>query len=278
MKQYLDLCDWVISEGTRKSNRTGVDTVGIFGAMMKFDLRQGFPVVTTKRFAWRSCVAEMLGFLRGYSSAAQFRELGCNVWDNNANKNEQWLTNPNRKGTDDLGRIYGVQARAWDRYWDQLKIVVNKLTDRIDDRRLIVTHWNPSELGLMALPPCHVLYQFGIEDGYLLNMCMYQRSCDLPLGVPFNISGYAWLLSVIAHVTSLTAGVFTHFLWDAHIYENQIELMRDVQLSRLPLELPYLHINKRIRTFHDLETMAIPDDFTLVGYTSHAPIKYPFSV
>ena len=282
MKQYLDLCQQVLSEGVWKKNRTGVDTIGIHGAMMKFDLREGFPAVTTKRLAWKACFAEMLGFLRGYDNAGDFRNLGCKVWDANANENEQWLANLNRNGEDDLGRIYGVQARDWrfgddpNDTTDQLAKVVNDIGQGVDDRREIVTHWNPGELDTMALPPCHLLYQFGLQ-GEVLNLSMYQRSCDMPLGVPFNIAGYAWLLSVIAHITGYTPGVFTHFLHDVHIYANQVDDMY-TQLKRDPLPLPKLYINPQIETLKDLETWVKVRDFKVQEYGHHPAIKYEFAV
>ena len=329
MKQYLNLAKKAMDTGIRKKNRTGVDHIGYTGDMMKFDLSKGFPAVTTKKLAIKSVIAEMLGFLRGYRYASDFRALGCMVWDANANENEQWLANPNRKMVDDLGGVYGVQARAWesiryascqkeldallargytlvgeptkfDNYYDekycivendtgnrvisayceniidQLKMVVDDLSKGIDNRREIVTHWNPGQMDNMALPPCHMFYQFGIQ-GDRLNLSMYQRSCDVPLGIPFNIAGYAWLLSVIAQITGLKAGEFTHFMHDIHIYENQMELMRE-QVTREPKQLPKLLINPEIRTLEDLETWVTPDNFSLVDYEHHPHIKYPFAV
>lgn len=279
MRQYLDIARKALN-GTRKQNRTGVDTVGYIGDMCRYDLRDGFPIVTTKHLAFRSCIAEMLCFLRGEDNAAAFRKAGCNVWDANANENPAWLVNPYRRGPDDLGRIYGVQARHWRASSgpdvDQLQQVVDKLMAGVDDRRLIVSHWNPGELDQMALPPCHLMYQFGIE-GNVLHLSMYQRSCDVPLGVPFNITGYAWLLSVIAHVTGYEAGVLTHFMHDIHVYENQIELLHE-QLAREPRSLPKLVIDPEIETFQDLEDWADARAFVLEGYNPHGPIKYPFTV
>lgn len=280
MKQYLDLCKKALKFGEWKSNRTGIPHIGYQGDMCKYDLREGFPVVTTKKFNLKSCIAEMLAFLRGYDNAADFRRIGTNVWNANANENEQWLSNPSRLGDDDLGRIYGVQARDWvspdGLNRDQLKGVVEKLKSGRDDRRLIVTHWNPGELNRMALPPCHLLYQFGIEGNYL-NMCMYQRSCDLPLGIPFNVTGYAWLLEMVSLITRLKPGVFTHFMWDIHIYENQVPFMKQ-QILREPKELPQLCFNPSIKTLEDLETWVTPNNFSLDRYDSHPPIKYPFAV
>jgi len=282
MEQYLRLAKNCIKGGEWKTNRTGIKTKGYLGDFCKYDMKKGFPAVTTKKLAWNTCVGEMLGFLRGYTSAADFRKLDCKVWDANANGNKTWLSNPDRLGHDDVGRIYGAQARRWynfieDNAIDQLENVVNDLSQGIDNRREIVTHWNPGELCLMSLPPCHLLYQFGIQ-GDRLCLSMYQRSCDIPLGVPFNIAGYAWLLHVIAKITGLKPGVFNHFLHDIHIYENQIETMRDIQLIRKPYNLPKLEINPDIKTLEDLETWVMPSDFKLINYVHHPSIKYEFAV
>ncbi len=283
MKSYLDLMNKTLSKGIWKKNRTGIDHIGIQDEMLKFDLSEGFPVVTTKKFAFKACIAEMLGFLRGYDNAADFRKLGCKVWDANANENEAWLANRSRGGKDDLGAIYGVQARGWGSWKgcpenaiDQLKTVYDDLRRGIDNRREIVTHWNPGLLHRMALPPCHLLYQFGIQ-GDRLNLIMYQRSCDMPLGVPFNITGYAWLLSVMAHTTGHKPGVFTHVLHDIHIYRNQIDTVHK-QLARNPYHLPQLKINPHMQTLEDLETWVTVDDFKLEGYVSYGALKYPMAV
>jgi len=286
MRQYLSLCQEVLANGVLKKNRTGTDTVGIIGAFRRYDLAGGLPVVTTKKLAWKSAVAEMLGFLRGYDNAADFRALGCSVWDANANENTQWLENPNRKGTDDLGRIYGVQAREWlldaprvgtsDNTVDQLRMVYEDLKAGRDNRREIVTHWNPGEMDQMSLPPCHLLYQFGIQ-GDRLCLSMYQRSCDVPLGIPFNIAGYAWLLSVMARITGFKPGVFNHYMHDVHIYVNQIPGITK-QLERKPGPLPRLVIDADIQTLDDLETWVTPDNFDLLDYEPYPAIKFPFSV
>ncbi len=279
MKQYLELCQKALA-GLKKKNRTGVDHIGYHGDMMKFNLADGFPAVTTKKLTVKSVFAEMLGFMRGFDNAADFRKLGCNVWNANANDDPIWLSNPHRKGTDDLGRIYGVQARRWlgtDGYpIDQLKSVIDRIQKRKDDRRLIVTHWNPGELDRMALPPCHMFYQFGIQ-GDQLNLTLYQRSCDVPLGIPFNIAGYSWLLAVIAQITGLTPGTFTHFMHDIHVYENQVAPLKE-QLKRTPHPLPELIINPDIKTLEDLETWVTPDDFTLNNYQHDPYIAFPFTV
>lgn len=283
MYKYFKICQQALN-GEIKENRTGVNTIGYLGDCVKYDLAIGFPAVTTKKLAFKSVVAEMLGFLRGYNNAADFRKLGCNVWDANANDNYAWLDNPIRKGKDDLGGIYGVQARRWPAtqvdgskvHIDQLRGCVEDLAKGIDNRREIVTHWNPAEPHKMALPPCHLLYQFGIQDNKLC-LSMYQRSCDLPLGVPFNIAGYSWLLSVIAQITGLEVGTFTHFMHDIHIYENQVEKLKE-QLTRQPYLMPKLEINPDIKTLEDLETWVTPDDFKLVNYTHHEAINYAFTV
>ena len=282
MRQYLDILEKA-KNGLRKENRTDFDHYGYHGDMMKFNLADGFPAVTTKKLAFKSVVAEMLCFLRGYSNVNDFNKMGCKVWDANADA-DYWTNNPHCKGNGDLGRIYGVQARGWmpprthpdSTGVDQLKKVYNHLKAGIDDRREIVTHWNPGELDKMALPPCHLLYQFGIQ-GRVLNLTMYQRSCDVPLGIPFNIAGYAWLLSVMAKITGLIPGTFTHMMHDIHVYENQFDLI-DEQLSREPMKLPRLLINPDITCLEDLETWVMPDDFTLDGYEHHQHIKYPFAV
>lgn len=278
MRQYLDIMEKCLVEGRLKENRTGIKHLGYHGDMMQYNLQEGFPAVTTKQLYFRSAIAEMLGFLRGYTNAADFRKLGCKVWDDNANTNMLWRHSKWRKGDDDLGRIYGSQARNWDNHIDQLRSVYEDLHKGIDNRRELITHWNVSDIyeGKMALPPCHVLYQFGIQGQYL-NMSMYQRSCDLPLGVPFNIAGYAWLLSVMARICSLKPGVFTHFMHDIHIYENQIELAK-MQCKRIPYKRPQLYINPNIKTLEDLETWVMPADFELLDYTHHGAIDYPFAV
>ena len=285
MQQYKDLLQKTLVQGVRKSNRTGIDTTGIIGGHMQFDMNDGFPALTIKKVYWKAAVSEMLAFLRGYDNAEDFRKLGCKVWDQNANENEQWLSNPNRKGEDDLGRVYGVQGREWlgfnhhgdpDKTVDQLRMVYEDLKQGIDNRREIVTHWNPSEMDQMALPPCHLLYQFSIQ-GDELHLCMYQRSCDIGLGVPFNIVGYSWLLCVMARITGLNAGTFNHFLVDIHIYENHMEGVKTM-LERKPLDPPLLFINPDIKTLEDLETWVTVDDFELINYSHYPSIKMEMAV
>lgn len=285
MKQYLNLLQKVLDEGVWKENRTGIRTKGIIGAHMQYNLQEGFPIVTTKKTAFYTAIAEMLGFWRGYDHANQFRSLGCRIWDANANENETWLANPHRKGKDDLGRIYGVQSRGWflpqtyrsgPHHVDQLHKVYNHLKQGIDDRREIVIHWNPGELDRMALPPCHLLYQFGIQDGEL-HLSMYQRSCDMALGVPFNIVGYSWLLSVMAYITGLRVGTFNHFLHDVHIYENHIQGVQE-QLTRVPFKLPSISIDSDIKSLEDMDTWVEPNSFKLSNYEHHPAIKFDMAV
>jgi len=279
MKAYLDICKFTLENGISKSNRTANGTIGVVGKHADYDLRNGFPIVTTKKTYWKQPVAEMLCFMRGEDNDKAFRDAGCKVWTANANENPEWLANPSRKGEDDLGGIYGVQARRWptgNDSIDQLRRVYNKLKRHEDDRRVIVSHWNVAELGNMALAPCHVLYQFGIQGEYL-DLSMYQRSCDMPLGVPFNIIGYAWLLQMMAQITGLLPGTFHHFMHDVHIYDDQVDLMK-MQVQRDPLPLPTMHINPNLRTLDDVLELASIEDFSLDRYLHRPAIDYPFSV
>lgn len=286
MKSYLSLMRQVLTEGTRQQNRTGIATLSLPGAMLQFDLAKGFPAVTTKKLAFRQVVGELLGFIRGCTNAADFRALGCNIWDQNANENNAWLTNPARVGEDDLGRIYGAQWRAWPvangNYFDQLATALNILVCDPESRRNIVLAWNPAELHQMALPPCHVLFRLSVNQETMeLNLSMYQRSCDLFLGVPFNIASYALLNHMIAHAVGLLPGKLTMFLDDVHIYENHIEQVQE-QLSREPMPLPELSFTQK---FYELAgkgmttlTAATPDMFILSDYNPHPAIKADMAV
>jgi len=245
MRQYLELLARTYSLGVRQKNRTGVDTFMVPGGMMQFDLGDGFPILTTKKVNFGSVVGELLAFIRGCDSAADFRALGCNIWDKNANGNQQWMENENRKGIDDLGRVYGVQWRDWraidavsdkhtiglDRL-DQFARMLNMIEKDPTSRRIIVNAWRPDELHLMALPPCHMMFQVLVEqEAHKLHMTMYMRSCDMFLGVPFNISSYALLLSLISQATGYRPGILTMFLADVHIYENHRPQVQE-QLNR----------------------------------------------
>lgn len=300
--EYHNLCQNLLNQGFWKLNeRTGKNCLTMLGGMAKYDLSTGkFPVLTTKKVYVKQMIGELLGFIRGVDSAKGFRDLGCNFWNANANESKHWVANPNRKGWDDLGRVYGVQARDWRAYTkllslpehpsvaptafdlftqtasvDQLANVISKLANGVDDRRLIVSHWNPAELDQMALPPCHMFYQFGIRDGYL-DLCMFQRSCDIPLGVPMNVASYALKLMLVAQITGLKPGIFTHFMWNIHIYEDQLEGIKE-QLTREPFEAPSMLIDPNIKSLQDLETWVTADHFKLQNYNHHPAIAFPFA-
>lgn len=297
MRQYLALLKQCMTTGVRQKNRTGIDTFMIPGGMMQFDLSQGFPILTTKEVNFRAVAAELVGFIRGYTSAADFRALGTKIWDANANQNSQWLGSPWRKGEDDLGRIYGAQWRDYRGYKvdPTSKRVTGRIIDQLQDayhlilkdptsRRIIVNAWKPDELDQMALPPCHLLFQFLVsqQDGKL-NLCMYQRSCDMFLGVPFNISSYALLLSLMATATRYKPGILTMFLADVHIYENHIGQVQE-QLERQVKELPGLAIDYKVNfeveareNFAWLVSLD-PALIHLIGYKPHPPIKAPMAV
>ena len=291
--QYLNALKQIRDTGMIKENRTGIKTRALFGMQIRYNFEEGFPILTTKRIAFNVIKGELLGFIRGYSSAAQFRELGVNIWNANANENLQWLRNPNREEEDDLGRIYGVQWRDWqscveDRnlewgnlcigHIDQLAEVIENIKTVKENpsdsssRRLIVTAWNPGEIDQMALPPCHIFFQFNVRGEYL-DVQMYQRSCDFFLGVAFNISSYSLLLSMVANVVGLKPGEFIHTMADAHIYENHLEAV-ETQLSREPLALPGLLINPDIKNIDEYRL----EDIALIGYHPRPVIKAPMAV
>ncbi len=280
MKQYLTLLQDVLENGTRQANRTGIDAISLPGAMMKFDLRNGFPIVTTKRLAWAACKGELISFLRGYTNAADFRRMGCKFWDQNANENKAWLANPNRKGEDDLGQIYGAMWRkypaGYGTFIDQVQVAIETIKKDPTSRRIIIDAWRPDMFHKMALPPCHVMYQFivNVEDN-TLNLCMYQRSCDMFLGVPMNISSAALFLCMMSEITGYRPGVFTHFLADAHIYVNHVDQVKE-QLTRKPFNLPDLLVGGRERwdTIEDFE----PQHLYFKNYLHHDPIYAPMAV
>ncbi len=289
MKQYLHLMQEILDNGIKQSNRTGIDTYTLPGAMLKFDLRDGFPAVTTKKLAFNAVKGELIGFLRGCSNVLDFQALGCNVWNQNAFA-PGWVENISCEYPGDLGRIYSVQ---WRNYGagaychagiDQIAIALDTLRNNPHSRRIIVNAWNPAELDEACLPPCHVLFQLLPHvDSKVLHMTMYQRSCDMFLGVPFNIASYALLLELFAAWSGYTAGTLTMFLADAHIYENHVDQVRE-QLAREPMELPRLGIwNKsvfdpRTATLEELLADLSPDMIVLSGYNSHAAIKAPMAV
>lgn len=323
MKQYLDLVADVIKRGSLQSNRTGVKTISLPGAMLRFDLQEGFPAITTRKLAFKSAIGEMVGFLRGVNNAAEFRALGCKVWDQNANENQQWLDNPFRKGADDLGEIYGVQWRQWPAYkrialsnpaaiglalgqgYTQLAqaeedgeayVVLYKAIDQIrqcvdtiikdpGSRRILFHGWNCAQLDEMALPPCHLLYQFHPNaETREISLTLYIRSNDLGLGTPFNLTEGAALLSLIGRLTGYTPRWFTYFIGDAHVYENHLSMLTE-QLDREPLPAPRLVISDRVPEFaktgvYQPEWLELiePSDFSLEGYEHHPPMTAPMAV
>lgn len=283
MKQYIDLCKRVIDEGVWVENkRTRKRCLTVINADFEYDVSEGvLPVLTTKKMFWKPAIAEMLGYLRGYTSAAQFRAIGCNTWNANANENQAWLNNPHRKGEDDMGRCYGAQGRDWrnpeNKSVDQLRAIYEDLKKGVDNRSEIMTFMNPGERDRACLNSCMHTHTFSILADTLY-LTSYQRSDDLPLGHGFNQIQVGWLLMVMAQITGLKSGKAFHKIVNAHIYEDQLELLKDVQLNREPLKLPKLWINPEIRTLEDLETWVTVDDFKLVDYECHPAIKFPFSV
>ena len=264
MKQYLDLLQHVLDNGTDKSDRTGTGTRSVFGYQMRFNLADGFPVLTTKKLHLKSIIHELLWFLAGDTNIRYLKENGVRIWDEWADENG------------DLGRVYGAQWRSWrganGETVDQIANVVRQIRQTPDSRRLIVSAWNPAEVDDMALPPCHALFQFYVANGKL-SCQLYQRSADIFLGVPFNIASYALLTMMMAQVCGLQAGEFVHTLGDAHLYQNHLEQAR-LQLTREPRALPKMHINPDV---HDIFAFKF-DDFTLSDYDPHPHIKAEVSV
>lgn len=284
MKEYMDIGKRILEEGVWLENkRSGGKTLAIVGATLEYDISEGYvPVVTTKKLAWKSAIAEMLGYLRGYQSAAQFRELGCNTWNANANNNPAWLDNPHRLGEDDMGKCYGVIGRAWpgiedDEPLDLYKKIVDDLSRGVDDRREILTFNHPNLIHRACLPACMHTHHFNLlgDDLYLES---YQRSSDFALGQPFNHLQVAFLLMITAQITGNKPKVMRHHLSNVHLYENQVEIFKNEQMGREPFGAPKLKINPEIKTLEDLETWVTMDDFELVGYEHHPAIKFPFTV
>jgi thymidylate synthase len=283
MSQYEQLCQRIVSEGTWLTNeRTGQKCLTVINAQLEYDVEnKSFPLVTTRKSFFKAAIAELLGYLRGYQSAAEFRSIGCKTWNANANENKAWLANSHRKGEDDMGRVYGVQGRSWRKpdgsSLDQLAKVIDNLSNGIDDRGEIVTFYNPGEFEMGCLRPCMHTHTFSLlgRDLYLTS---YQRSCDVPLGLNFNQIQVYVLLALIAQITGNKPKKAYHKIINAHIYGNQFELMRDVQLKRDAFPNPTLTINPKIKTLEDIETWVTTDDFSVEGYLHHEPIAYPFSV
>lgn len=328
MRNYLDLIQNIFEQGSWQTNRTGIRTLSLPGASMRFDLQKGFPAVTTKRLAFKSAIGEMVGFLRARRSAADFRDLGCKVWDQNANENTQWLANPYRLATDDLGPVYGVQWREWPAFKliepnaknateqinhalqhgyqqigvldgngaanqgvllykaiDQLQYCLDTIMTDPGSRRILFHGWNWAQLEEMALPPCHLLYQFLVNqaDGEI-SLCLYIRSNDVGLGTPFNLTEGAALLSLVGRLTGYKPRWFTYFIGDAHIYENHVNMLEE-QLTRKPYPAPKLIISDRVPNYaatgqYQPEWLKLiePSDFSLEGYQHHPHLTAPMAV
>jgi thymidylate synthase len=264
MRPYLDLMQRVLDSGVEKADRTGVGTLSVFGHQMRFDLREGFPLVTTKKLHLRSIIHELLWFLRGDTNIAYLHEHNVTIWDEWADANG------------DLGPVYGYQWRSWPapdgEHIDQIARVVEQIRHNPDSRRHIVSAWNPALVDEMALPPCHALFQFYVANGEL-SCQLYQRSADIFLGVPFNIASYALLTHMVAQVCGLKPGEFVHTLGDAHLYLNHLDQAR-LQLSREPLPPPRLKLNPAIDDLFDFRF----EDIAIEGYESHPSIKAPIAV
>lgn len=257
MKQYLDLCQRIVDTGTWVSNeRTGKRCLTVINADLEYDVANNqFPLITTRKSFYKSAIAEFLGYIRGYDNADDFRKLGTKTWDANANLNEAWLSNPYRKGEDDMGRVYGVQGRSWatpdGKHIDQLKKIVDDLSRGIDDRGEILTFYNPGEFHMGCLRPCMHTHNFSIV-GDTLHLTSFQRSCDVPLGLNFNQVQVFFLLAIMAQITGLKPGTAYHKIVNAHIYEDQLALMQSVQLTREPFASPKLIINPKIKSLQEI--------------------------
>lgn len=261
MKQYLDMLRYVLENGVDKMDRTGVGTRSVFGQQMRFDLSRGFPLMTTKKMHLKSIIHELLWFIKGDTNVKYLQDNGVRIWNEWADENG------------DLGPIYGSQWRNWNGEGiDQLAQVVDKLKNNPNDRRMIVSAWNVSKIPEMHLPPCHMMFQFYVANGKLSCM-LYQRSCDMFLGVPFNIASYALLTMMLAQVCNLEPGEFVHTLGDTHIYHNHFEQVKE-QLRREPLSLPTMKLNPQVKDINDFKY----EDFTLENYECYGAIKAQVAV
>jgi len=281
MKQYLDALRYILENGADRQSRTGISTRAVFGMQMRFSMEDGFPAVTTKKLPWKSVASELLWFIEGSDDERRLAEIlhgtrdsgKTTIWTANAEA-DYWK--PKAKFQGDLGRIYGVQWRRWKGFdgkeTDQLANAIKMIKENPTSRRIIVTAWNPGELNQMALPPCHAFFQFFVADDKL-SLQMYQRSCDMFLGVPFNIASYSLLLHMVSQATNLKPYEFVHVLADAHIYHNHFEQVKE-QLARKPFQLPTLYLNPKIKNIDDF-TM---DDIKLENYQFHPQIKAEMAV
>ena len=281
MKQYLDALRYVLENGADRKDRTGTGTRAVFGMQLRFNMENGFPAMTTKKLAWNSVVSELLWFIEGSEDERRLAEIlhgtrdksKTTIWTANAEA-DYWK--PKARFEGDLGRVYGVQWRRWKspegKETDQLANAIKLIKENPTSRRIIVNAWNPGEIDKMALPPCHTFFQFFVANNKL-SLQMYQRSCDMFLGVPFNIASYSLLLHMMAQVTDLKPGDFVHTLGDSHIYHNHFEQVKE-QLSREPFSLPALWLNPKIKNIDDFKM----EDIKLENYESHPPIKAPMAV
>ncbi|XP_048269195.1 thymidylate synthase isoform X1 [Bombus terrestris] len=283
--QYLNLIKKIIKEGTRKDDRTGVGTLSIFGTQMRFNLRDNvFPLLTTKRVFWRGVVEELLWFIRGSTNAKELSQKDVHIWD--ANSSREFLDScgfTNRK-EGDLGPVYGFQWRHYGAKYqnmdtdysgqgiDQLKQIIDKIQHSPNDRRIIMSAWNPGDISEMALPPCHCLVQFYVNNGEL-SCQLYQRSADMGLGVPFNIASYSLLTYMLAHISNLKPGEFIHTMGDCHVYLNHISALEE-QTKRVPKPFPYLKIVRNVENIEDFTA----DDIELIGYNPHTKLSMPMAV
>jgi len=264
MNQYEKLLDTVLTSGVQKTDRTGIGTISTFGHQLRFDLTQGFPLITTKKIHIKSIIYELLWFLRGETNISFLKKHGVTIWD-------EWADSAG-----ELGPIYGYQWRSWPapdgQHIDQISQVIKTLKNNPDSRRMIVSAWNVADIGKMALPPCHMIFQFYVAD-HKLSCLMYQRSADLFLGVPFNIASFALLTMMIAQVCNFQLGEFIHSLGDTHIYLNHLEQVK-TQLQRQPRPYPKMIINQSVKDIFDFKY----EDFTLIDYNPHPTIKAPIAV
>ena len=264
MKNYQSFLQYILDNGTEKSDRTGTGTKSVFGYQMRYDLSKGFPLVTTKKVHLKSIIYELLWFLKGDTNIKYLKDNGVSIWDSWVDENG------------DLGNIYGKQWVSWkglnNNVHNQISDIIHALKHNPDSRRMIVSAWNVGEIHKMALPPCHLLFQFYVADGKL-SCQLYQRSADAFLGVPFNIASYALLLMMVAQVTNLEVGEFIHTFGDAHIYDNHLEQVK-LQLTREPLTLPTMKLNHEVKNIFDFKY----EDFTLENYLSHPSIKAPVAI
>ncbi|XP_060085352.1 thymidylate synthase-like [Ylistrum balloti] len=283
-KHYLDAIQQILDYGTRKTNRTGIDTLSIFGMQMRYNLREDFPLLTTKRVFWRGVAEELIWFIQGCTNANKLKEKKIHIWDEHGSKKFLSKLGLGHREEGDLGPVYGFQWRHFgaeykdmhtdytDQGVDQLKDVIYKIKNQPDDRRIIMSAWNPPDLPKMALPPCHAFVQFFVVNGEL-SCQLYQRSADMGLGVPFNIASYALLTYMIAHVTNLKPGDFVHTLGDAHVYVNHIDPLKE-QLAREPKPFPKLVIKRQVEDIDDFKF----EDFEIVGYQPHPKIEMKMAV